>query len=352
MSILNIFFISFMTIFFLFSLAHFTDFNFISGQEQQITKENPTKYLNYSVGTDYDVFVTLRGSDALISLDRNQSWPTGPDTTYIDATSDGKKIIASSGDNHLYVYANEEDFEKNGTNAKLIAKINVGEKPKGVKISPDEKYAVVANEGTGTISIIDFKNLTVIKEIVVGSVPHNIVFSPISDKNDQKLAYVTIQGEDKITILDMNTLDKVGEISVGNGPHNLDITPDGKVIYVVNAGSNDVAVIDIASKHIIKKIPVSTGHHGIDVSPDGKRVYVSGIGSDKVNVIDPIKLTLLEQINVGNGPHGLRTSPDGKVLYVGVTSLNKIALIDTEQLKIIGYIKTGKIPFWIAVSNN
>ncbi len=97
------------------------------------------------------------------------------------------------GDNHIYVFNNKDNISNS---SELIAKIKVGETPRGVKISPDEKYVLVANEVSGTISIIDFKNMTVIKEVPVGKVPHNIVFS--TDYNNKKLAYITLQGDDKV----------------------------------------------------------------------------------------------------------------------------------------------------------
>ena len=337
--------ILFITPVFISSVIPSINFEFSYAQQQE---PNQTTNSDYSQIIDDNVFTTLREGNAVLSLSNNQTWPAGPDMTYMDSTNDGETVIASSGDNHVYVFNNNDKVNNN----ELIAKIKVGETPRGVKISPDEKYALVANEISGTISIIDFKNMTVIKEVTVGKIPHNIVFSTDYDDNNKKLAYITMQGDDKIVIMDMNTFDKAGEITVSKGPHNLDITPDGKYLFVANAGSSDVAVIDIANKQVIKKIPVSTGHHGIDVSPDGKMVYVSGIGSDKVNVIDPIKLELVKQIDVGNGPHGIRTSSDGKLLYVDVTSTNKVVLIDTEQLKIINYINTGKSPFWIAIPNN
>jgi YVTN family beta-propeller protein len=286
------------------------DFEFSYAQEEQEqiqpNQPNQTTNSNYSQNIDDNAFTTLREGNAVLSLSNNQTWSAGPDMTYIDATIDGETVIASSGDNHVYIFNNNE----------LIAKIKVGETPKGVKISPDDNYALVANEVSGTISIIDFKNMTVIKEVPVGKIPHNIVFSTDYNDNDKKLAYITMQGEDKIIIMDMNTFDKVGEITVSKGPHNLDITPDGKYLFVANAGSSDVAVIDIANKQVIKK------------------------------------MELVKQIDVGNGPHGIRTSSNGKLLYVDVTSTNKVVLIDTEQLKIINYINTGKSPFWIAIPNN
>ena len=342
--------ILFITTIFISSVMQSIDFEFSYAQQEQI-QPNQTTNSDYSQNIDGNVFTTLREGNAILSLSNNQTWSAGPDMTYIDSTNDGETVIASSGDNHVYVFNNKDTVDNNN---ELSAKIKVGETPRGVKISPDEKYALVANEVSGTISLIDFKNMTVIKEVPVGKIPHNIVFSTDYNDNDnnKKLAYITMQGDDQIIIMDMNKFDKVGEITVSKGPHNLDITPDGKYLFVANAGSSDIAVIDIANKQVIKKIPVSTGHHGIDVSPDGKMVYVSGIGSDKVNVIDPIKLELVKQIDVGNGPHGIRTSSDGKLLYVDVTSTNKVVLIDTEQLKITNYINTGKSPFWIAIPNN
>ena len=322
------------------------DFSYAQQIQDQQTRSDQIANSDHYQNIDDNIFTTLRGANAVLSLSNNQTWPAGPDMTYIDTTNDGRTIIASSGDNHIYVF-NKDNI---GDSSELIAKIKVGEKPRGVKISPDEKYVLVANEVSGTISIIDFKNMSIIKEVQVGKIPHNIVFS--TDYKNKKLAYITLQGDDKVITMNMTSFDKVGEIIVNKGPHNLDITPDGKYLFVANAGSSDVAVIDIASKQVIKKIPVSTGHHGIDVSPNGKMVYASGIGSDKVNVIDPVKLELVKQIKVGNGPHGIRTNSVGKLLYVEITSTNKVVLIDTEQLKIIDYINTGKTPFWIAIPNN
>jgi YVTN family beta-propeller protein len=334
------------TTIFISSFMLFVSFEFPFAQSEQI-QPNQITNSDYSQNLDYNIFTTLREGNAVLSLFNNQTWPAGPDMTYMDTTNNGETIIASSGDNHVYVFNNKDNI---GNSSELIAKIKVGETPRGVKISPDEKYVLVANEVSGTISIIDFKNMTLIKDVPVGKIPHNIVFA--TDYKNKKLAYITLQGDNKVITMNMTSFDKDGEIMVSEGPHNLDITPEGKYLFVANAGSSDVAVIDIANKQVIKKIPVSTGHHGIDVSPDGKMVYVSGIGSDKVNVIDPIKLELVKQIDVGKGPHGIRTSPDGKVLYVDVTSTNKVVLIDTEQLKIIDYIDTGKSPFWIAITKN
>jgi YVTN family beta-propeller protein len=159
--------ILFITTVSIFSFMQSIDFEFSYAQQQEQIQPNQITNPDYSQNIDDNVVTTLREGNAVLSLSYNQTWSAGPDMTYIDTTIDGETVIASSGDNHVYIFNNNE----------LIAKIKVGETPRGVKISPDEKYALVANEVSGTISIIDFKNMTVIKEVPVGKIPHNIVFS-------------------------------------------------------------------------------------------------------------------------------------------------------------------------------
>ncbi|WP_172602301.1 cytochrome D1 domain-containing protein [Candidatus Nitrosocosmicus franklandus] len=287
-----------------------------------------------------NVYTTQRKDNSIFDLQQNVTMSAGNEMTYVDVTNDGSIVAStSSSDNETLIF--------NGTNGELIKKIKVGDTPKGVKITPDKKYIFVANELSGSVSIISLKDLKVIKEIEVGPIPHNIVFSP-----DGKKAYLTIQGGDKIIVIDTTSFEKINELPVSKGPHNLDITSDGKLLFVSNAASSDVAVINTTSNQILKKIPVSMGHHGIDVSPDDKRVYVAGIGSNRVNVIDAEKQEPIKDIIVGKGPHGIRTSSDGKTLFVDITNANKIIVIDTDELKVTKQIPTGNMPFWLAVSGN
>jgi len=287
------------------------------------------------------IFITHRANNSVLTLPSEKIWTAGQDMTYIDATDDGKIIVATStGDNQIVVF--------NGTSGNIINKIKVGEFPTGIKISPNKKFVIVPNQLPGTASIIDLENMKVIDEIKVGKIPHNTVFSPNGTK-----AYLTIQGEDKVVVFDVDdSFKKTAEIKVAHGPHNLDITEDGKLLFVANAASSDVAVINTTTLKIIKKIPVSLGHHGIDISPNNKRAYVSGVGDDKINVIDVDKLELIKQVTVGKGPHGIRTSSDGKNLYVAVTNTNELVVINTDTLVIAEKIPVGKIPFWIAVPGN
>ncbi|WP_316505625.1 beta-propeller fold lactonase family protein [Nitrosopumilus sp.] len=283
-------------------------------------------------------FFTLQGDNKIGILHKSNP-DAGPMMTYIDSSNDGSLVLAtSSGSDAVYAY------DKQG---KLLSMIPVGETPKGVKIHPHENLAFVANENSGTISVVDVNSFAVTKEIQVGKIPHNIRFDSKGDT-----AYVTLQGEDKVAIIDVKNLEMTDSIFVDKLPHNLDLSPDDRYLYTANIGTSDVAVIDLDSKEITQRIDVSAGHHGIDVTNDGARIYVSGIGADKMNVIDAESLELIKQIDVGQGPHGIRASEDGSKVYVGVTTTNEIQVIDSKTLEIIDTIHTGNTPFWLAVSGN
>ena len=284
------------------------------------------------------VFFTLQGDDQIGFLNKSDH-DAGPMMTYISSNNDGSIVLAtSSGSDRLYAY------DKYG---KLLSIIPVGETPKGVKIHPNGNIAFVANEKSGTISVIDVDLLTVTKEFEVGEVPHNIRFD-----SQGNTAYVTLQGEDKIAVIDVKNLEMKDSISVQKLPHNLDLSPDNRYLYTTNIGTSDVAVIDLHTKEIIKRIKVSAGHHGIDVTNDGARIYVSGIGADKVNVIDAESLEVVKQIDVGMGPHGVRANEDGSKVYVGVTTTNEVLVIDSTSLEIDEKIQVGKVPFWLDVPKN
>ena len=108
----------------------------------------------------------------------------------VEILEDGSVVLAtSSGSDSVYAY------DKQG---KLVSTIPVGQNPKGVKIHPDGNFAFVANENSGTVSVIDVNSFAVTKEIEVGKIPHNIRFDSKGDT-----AYVTLQGEDKIAIIDV-----------------------------------------------------------------------------------------------------------------------------------------------------
>ncbi len=124
-------------------------------------------------------FFTIRDAGKIGSTDgRVRSVQRG--STYLTVDDSGEIVLAtSSAENKIYAFSINENH--------LLGIVEVGDTPKGIKISLDGRIAMVANKGSATVSVIDLKTMNVIRDILVSPVLHNIVFSPNS-----QYAYVTI----------------------------------------------------------------------------------------------------------------------------------------------------------------
>ncbi len=99
----------------------------------------------------------------------------------------------------------------------------------------------VSNEKGNSISIVDGDKLELVKEVAVGERPRGIVLSP-----DGRFLYVCASDDDTVEILDTATLEIVGTLPSGPDPEVIVISPDGKTLYAANEDDNLVTVIDVA----------------------------------------------------------------------------------------------------------
>src|SRR5215216_2840223 len=60
----------------------------------------------------------------------------------------------------------------------VIAVIPVGEFPQALAFNPSNNYIYVANRDSGTVSVIDSTNNTLLKNVVVGTEPIALEFNP------------------------------------------------------------------------------------------------------------------------------------------------------------------------------
>ena len=132
---------------------------------------------------------------------------------------------------------------------KIKTGILVGQKVEGIPAvggsSPNsmvatDTYVFVSNGNNDCISVIDFKQDSVVSNIFIkpdpkiahlrGVIPFGLALSP-----DQKRLYVAEAGINAVGIIDIPTLEVKGHIPVGWFPSKLAVSPDGKKLIVANA---------------------------------------------------------------------------------------------------------------------
>jgi len=268
------------------------------------------------------------------------------------------------------------------TSGNIIRKIKVGEEPHDIAVSPDQSIVVTANQGDGTISIIDTQALLLKGTIPVGRGAHGVVFSP-----DGKFLFIANSGENTMSVLYTDSFDREIRIPVGDFPEYVGITKDGSKVFTTNLGGNgSITIIEnngFGSEPRIKTIDLGIDPHGWAVSPDGSKVVITNLGSNftylldadtfeeiehidtgattefaafkndielwvtdigahYVSIIDVDQNKVLDQINVGETPHGISFSSDKTLAFIPLYSSGEVVMINVVERKIVKKVKVGE----------
>lgn len=155
--------------------------------------------------------------------------------------------------------------------------IPVGDRPRGIAVSPDGNEVYVANAGDDNVSVINTDTKTVVATIPVGDEPQGVAFA-----SDGATVYVTNIGDNNVSVIDTATRTQTTAIEVGRSPQSIAVavTPDGPRAYVPNFDDNTVTVIDLTTHTPLPDpLAVGEGPLGVAVSVDGMRVYVANFGA-------------------------------------------------------------------------
>ena len=204
--------------------------------------------------------------------------------------------------------------------------IPVGDRPRGIAISPDGQEAYVANADDNTVSVINTASKTVVATIPVGDEPQGVAFAP-----DGATAYVTNIEDNTVSVIDTVTRTQTTTIAVGRSPQSIAaaVTPHGPRAYVPNFDDDTVTVIDLTTHTPLPDpIMVGEGPLGVAVTSDGKRVYVANFGAidtdkgddngDTVSLIDTARNEVFDTnpdedgaqpLQVGVQPAGVAVIP-------------------------------------------
>src|SRR5215208_4327320 len=109
----------------------------------------------------------------------------------------------------------------------VIAVIPVGEFPQALAFNPANNYIYVANRDSGTVSVIDSTNNTLLKNAVVGTEPIALEFNP-----SNSYIYVANRDSGTVSVIDSTNNTLLKNAVVGTEPIALEFNPSNNYIYV------------------------------------------------------------------------------------------------------------------------
>lgn len=177
-----------------------------------------------------------------------------------------------------------------------------------VVVAPDNRTAYVANIGSGTVSVLDLRAGTKLRDIAVGGKPEGLALA----RNGREL-WVGDLSAPRVQAFDTTTGERVAEVGIQPVAIRVLASPDGKVIATSNVASGSVSLIDPATRTLTRTIPVSgqpgAGQVTLLFSPDGKKLYAAETGRNQVAEIDLASGTVTRRIAAGRAGDGLAIAP-------------------------------------------
>lgn len=238
------------------------------------------------------------------------------------------------------------------------------EGPRGLGVSEDGKILIVATRENGSISLIDTKTNTVIKQIPVGENPEfvrvrgNFAFVSYEPSSTggpppapgsaaaiaaEKEKASEVEQPARIGIVDLKLGKKVREIVGGPETEGIEFSHDGKLLVITNEADNTVTVHNIKSGKLVKTIPTHTygdRPRGVKISPDGNTYLVTLEYGNKFMVMDK-KFKVLRTVDTGATPYGIAYDRKGERIFVAANKAKALEVYDAKTFAKINSVTTG-----------
>jgi YVTN family beta-propeller protein len=290
-------------------------------------------------------------------------WPACRKTGESDGEAPGERVyVSDENGGQVVVISAASDT--------VVARIPVGKRPRGIRVSPDGAHVLVALSGSpksppGTspaslppvdraadgIGIIDVSTMKLARVIEAGQDPE--IFDVT---RDGRQLWASNEETAEASLIDLESGKVVRRTGVGSEPEGVGIHPGGKYVYVANERDNSISVFDVESGAGVALVPVCGRPRSIAFSLDGQRAFTACEESRSVAVIDARTQTPTGSIDLpGEGvrPMGLAVSADGRELYAsggrgGTVHVIDLALAPPRVKKTIENV--GERPWGIGIA--
>jgi len=247
----------------------------------------------------------------------------------------------------------------------ITATIDVkAEGPRGLAVTEDGKFLVVATRENGSVSIIDLATKEVVNQIEVGENPEfvrirgnfaYVSYEPSSTggpppKPGSPEALAAEEDDDdeaeepaRIGIIDLTEGKKVREIVGGPETEGIEFSADGTLLVITNEADNTVTVHNIESGELVKTIATKEygdRPRGVKVSPDGNTYVVTLEYGNKFMVLDK-EFNVVRTVDTGETPYGITYDRAGSRIYVAANKAKTLEVFDANTYEKLKEVSTG-----------
>jgi YVTN family beta-propeller protein len=299
----------------------------------------PSKPVNTRVG-----YVTNSGSNNVMVFDRKTVQIVGVIPT-------GRGPAGMALDQRLlraYVSLPDEDvIEVIDVTAGDIVnrmRLNTGDRPKELALTPDGKMLLSVNTGSNTVSFIDSLSLFETGRVNVGNGPHSVLI----DQTGRR-AFVPNTISSTLSIIDIPNRSIVTSIATDQGPVRTQFNRLGDKLYIIHNIGHNVTVLDPRSVAVQRRFPVRTGMQSIKVDTRSDLVYIGRKADLAVEVYNAFSFVPIDYVRAGGSVVHMAIDGEENNLYMVSPDRKKVTVANLVSKKIRGEMDVGEGPYWVTM---
>ena len=207
--------------------------------------------------------------------------------------------------------------------------------------------AVVVNQKSDTITLVDLAKLEAYRHVPVVGGPHEAAVSP-----DGRTVVVTNYHKPgapqrHLSVIALPSGETVRTIELGRFrmPHDLRWVDERRIVCTAEADSA-LLVVNVESGAIERVFATGNrGSHMLALSKDRRRLYCSNMSGGSVSAFDFVTGEKLADIPTGSECEGVGVSPDGRWVWAGNRAEDTISIIDTGSLAVVKRLDSPGFPY-------
>lgn len=222
--------------------------------------------------------------------------------------------------------------------------IPLGSNPCGIAINPITDIAVVANEKSDSVSIVDLNTQTVLSTIPVGKAPRGVAVD-----NVLNIAVIGNSHDNSLSFIDLDNYQIISTLPVGKEPEGIAIDSSTHKAFIVNHKDNFISVIDLTNFNATITVSVEKKSKDVAIDPELNLTLVVNEKDHNVSIIDLNTYQVTGVIQVGHKPQAVDINPEthlGAVVSEKDNSLTVINLLNRQT----DTISVGKHPIDVAIN--
>jgi DNA-binding beta-propeller fold protein YncE len=301
--------------------------------------------------------------------------PTDPDGPHgLGLSPDGRFLYVSTAHGQPFGFL----WKFDAATAKVLGRVELGNFPATLQITPDGAYAYVVNFNVygdmvpSSVSIVSTDDMLEVARVTTCTMPHGSRINPQGTKH-----YSACMMDDQLVEIDTRTFGVARRFSVAKGeegaahadphsplpaPHAPSCSPtwaqpsaDGARVYVACNKSNEILEIDAASWTLARRIPAGDGVYNLAVTHDGRLLLATNKRGQSVSIFDlasgkeTARIVATRRI-----VHGVVVSPDDRYAFVSVEGVGAqpgtVEVLDLATRTSVAAVDVGQmaggIDFW------